>query len=362
MTPPTTGADVPGPTVHVDPRAVRENAAAVCERFDGSVVGVTKAVAGDPTVAAAMLDGGVDGIGDSRLLNLRRVGEHLDAERTLLQGPMLSDLEPVVRHAERSLHSEGEVVAALAETASQLGTTHDVVLMVDTGDRREGVLPGDALELVRATVDLEGIRVVGLGTNTGCFGGVLPTATSMREFVDVVGDVEAALDREFPVVSGGSTVTLPLVEDGTLPERVNELRVGEGILLGTDVSRGRTIGYLRRDAFTLEAAVIECKRKPSTPDGETGHTVEGSSREFEDRGLRSRAILALGSQDTVPSELTPLTDGVEVLGASSDHLVCDVTDATEPVAVGDSLRFRMGYQALTRSFTSEYVGRTVIDE
>lgn len=350
------------PTVHVDLDAIRENARAVCDRFDGRVVGVTKAVAGDPAVAGAMLDGGVDGIGDSRLLNLARVGEHVAADRTLLQSPMLSDLDPVVHYAERSLHTELEVIEALADVARYHGVTHDVVLMVDTGDRREGVMPDDALPTLRGAVDLAGVRVVGLGTNAGCFGGVVPTAESMAEFVAVVEDAEAALGREFPVVSGGSTVTLPLVEDGTLPARVNELRVGEGILLGTDVSGGREVDYLRQDAFTLRAEVIECKRKPSTPSGEPGRNVDGDRPAFEDRGVRERAIVALGKQDTVPDELVPVADGVEILGASSDHLVCDVTEAGVAVGVGDVLAFRMGYRALVQAFTSEYVGREATGE
>lgn len=356
--PPGPAACVAAPTVRVDLGAVRENARTVCERFDGRVVGVTKAVSGDPAIARAMLAGGVDGIGDSRLLNLARVGG-LDAERTLLVAPMLGDLDRVVRLAERSLHSEIEVVEALAATARAEGRTHDVVLMVDIGDRREGAMPADVLPILRRAVGLDGVRVVGLGTNTGCFGGVLPTTASMAEFVSIVEEAETALDRTFPVVSGGSTVALSLVEAGTLPERVNELRVGEAILLGTDVSRGREIPSLRQDAFTLRAEVIECKRKPSTPDGPTGRNVDGEQPDFEDRGTRERAIVALGKQDTVPGQLAPLVDGVEVLGASSDHTVCDVTDADETVRVGDALEFRMGYRALAQAFTSEYVAREV---
>ena len=366
MTSHSLAVDGSAPTVAVDLRAVRENVRAVRERFDGRVLGVTKAVSGDPAVAAAMLDAGVDGIADSRLLNLARVGEdgcndRETVERTLLVSPALGDLDRVVHYAERSLHTEFAVLEELAAVTRDHGLVHDVVVMVDTGDRREGVLPEDALPFLESAVALDGVRVVGVGTNAGCFGGVLPTRESMREFVSVVETAERDLGHEFPVVSGGSTVTLPLVEAGTLPGRVNELRVGEGILLGTDVSRDRTIPYLRQDAFALRVEVIECKQKPSTPAGETGHAVDGSQPAFEDRGLRERAIVSIGKQDTVPEELHPLDPGVEVLGASSDHLVCDVTDADPPVSVGDVLEFRMGYRALLQSFTSEYVGRDVVD-
>ncbi|MFD1646096.1 alanine/ornithine racemase family PLP-dependent enzyme [Haloarchaeobius litoreus] len=356
MAPPDTRG-VDAPTVHVDLDVVRENARAVCARFDGRVVGVTKAVTGDPAVARAMLDGGVDGVGDSRILNLSRLAEHVDAERTLLVSS-LRDRDRVVTAADRSLHSEVAVLEAVATAARERGVEHDVLVMVDTGDRREGVLPEDLRPTLHRAVELDGVRVVGVGTNVGCFGGVLPTAASMGEFVSLVEESEAALGRRFPVISGGSSVTLPLVEAGTLPDRVNELRVGEAILLGTDVTRDRTVPYLRNDAFTLRAEVIECKRKPSTPAGPRGRDVDGDRPGFEDRGVRERAIVAVGEQDVVTDELVPLADGVEVVGASSDHTVCDITDATARITVGDTLSFRPGYRALVQAFTSEYVGRT----
>ena len=357
MTPPASRASTapPAPRLLVRPDVVRRNAAAVCERFEGRVLGVTKAVCGEPAVAAAMLAGGVDGLADARTANLARLDEHVATETTQLVGPMLSQVDRVIRVADRSLHTEPRVVEALSAIAADRGLRHRVVVMVDVGDRREGVLPDDLVPLLEQVVDLPGIEVVGVGTNVGCFGGVLPTPAKMDSFVSVVESAEAALDWEFPIVSGGSSVTLPLVESGELPDRINELRVGEALLLGTDVTRDRRIPYLAGDAFELQAEVVERKRKPSSPDGERGQPVDGPGRSFPDRGERTRAILALGTQDTVPGELEPLLAGVDVLGASSDHTVLDVTDCNRRIAVGDTIGFRPGYNALVRSFTSEYV-------
>lgn len=384
------GRDDPTPRAVVRPAAIAENAAAVAARFDGRLVGVTKAVCGDPVVASALLDGGADGIGDSRVRNLGRVGSGDDgestrfdakttrinadttrpnAETTLLRVPMASDAERVVATADRSLHSEPAVVRRIDAAAAARDTTHDAILMVDVGDRREGVLPGDVPGVVADLTNegigptaTEGARLAGLGTNLGCFGGVVPTPEKLRSFVDVVAAAEDAVGREFDVVSGGSTVTLPLVEDGDVPARVNELRVGEGILLGTDVTAGRRIPYLRGDAFELRAEVVECKRKPSTPAGLRARNVEGERPTFEERGWRTRAIVALGEQDADTSDLQPLDGAVEVLGASSDHTVLDVTDADRPIGVGDELGFRPGYRALVGAFTSEYVGREVVEQ
>lgn len=359
MTParPTASESAPVPRILIRPAVVRRNAAAVCSRFDGRVVGVTKAVCGDPAVATAMLAGGVDGLADAKTGTLARLEERVAAETTQLVGPMVSRVDEVVRVADRTLQSEPGVVEAVSSAAAERGITHRVVLMVDVGDRREGVLPTDVVPVLDGIVDLPAVEVVGLGTNVGCFGGVLPTPSKMASFVSVVESAERALGREFPIVSGGSSVTLPLVESGELPGRINELRVGEAILLGTDLTRDRQVPYLAGDAFELQAEVVERKRKPSTPSGERGSPVDGRRRSFSDRGERSRAIVALGKQDTVPRELDPLRSGIAVLGASSDHTVLDVTDCDRRVAVGDTIGFRPGYNALARSFTSEYVHR-----
>jgi predicted amino acid racemase len=357
----------PPPRMLVRPGAVRENAAAVRERFDGRVVGVTKATCGDPVVAGAMLDGGVDGVGDSRVRNLSRVGDVRGAETTLLRVPRASAAADVVAAADRSLVSEPAVVDRLGRAARQRSESrdasapHDVILMVDVGDRREGVLPEDAPGAAARIADVDGVRLAGLGTNLGCFGGVVPTPGRLAEFVDAVERAEGVVDGRFDVVSGGSTVTLPLVEDGELPGRVNELRVGEAILLGTDVTAARRVPYLRGDAFELRAEVVECKRKPSKPEGPRGRNAAGERPSFDDRGRRDRAVLALGEQDAVVDDLDPLADGVEVLGASSDHTVLDVEDAARDVSVGDELGFRPGYRSLVRAFTSEYVHRVVAD-
>src|SRR5690606_31868608 len=63
----------------------------------------------------------------------------------------------------------------------------------------------------------------------------------------------------------------------------------------------------------------------------------------------------IGREDVLIEGLTPIHKGVRVLGASSDHLVMDVTEADPPVAVGDRVAFRMNYGAMLMAMTSEYV-------
>ena len=160
-------------------------------------------------------------------------------------------------------------------------------------------------------------------------------------------------------VSGGNSGSLPLLLEKGLPKGINHLRIGEAILQG-----GRDTFYdepwtaLNRNAFLLEGELIEVKRKPSRPIGKTSVDAFGNVPTFVDRGERLRGILNIGREDVSPENLTPLDQRVELLGASSDHLILDL-EAMDPLPeVGDKIQFHMGYSALLAAMTSEYVIKT----
>lgn len=343
------------PTVRVRLEAIRENAAAVASRFDGDLAAVTKGVCGDPHVAEAMLQGGAGLLADSRIENLRRLDRRFDADLLLLRIPMASEIEAVARVADASLHSEIDILEALAATCQRLETTHRVIVMVDVGDRREGVLPEDLPAFLHRADALPGIEIDGIGTNFACMSGLQATPGKIRELRDLAESAESALGRELPVVSAGGSAILPRLEDSDGLAGVTQIRIGEGVLLGTEPTKDVPVEYLRQDAFELSAQVVELKEKPAEPDGETAQAAFGEPPTVEDGGWQTRAIVALGRQDADPGDLEPVLDGVEVIGASSDHTVLDVSGASLPIEVGDRLAFRPGYGSLLGAFTSPYV-------
>ena len=140
-----------------------------------------------------MLRGGATGLGDSRVENLARLdAAGLVAPRTLIRSPMISQVDAVVRHASTSLNTEMSVLEALSLASSRLGTTHAVVLMVELGDLREGVLPADLVPLAKRVADLPGLTLAGIGTNLACQHGVVPDQAKMDELSGLATDVEAA--------------------------------------------------------------------------------------------------------------------------------------------------------------------------
>ena len=317
---------------------------------------MTKGVSAEEHIVSAILAGGITKLADARLENvfrLRRSGFRQPI--TLLRIPMLSQAELVTSACDCSLNSEPEVLRALSDAALSLGRLHEVILMIDVGDLREGVAPEDAPELLRRALPLKGVRVAGIGTNMGCYGGILPTEKNLTLLCQVAGELERVAGEPLDIISGGGTSSLMLTAAGQLPSGVNQIRVGEGILLGTDSTFSRSIPWLNQDTFILRAEIVELKRKPTVPIGERGAAVFSDAPAFEDQGIRRRAIVALGQQDVPPSGVIPVDPAIRVLGASSDHMILDIEDSEESYALGDMVDLRLNYQGLLMACSSAYI-------
>lgn len=333
----------------------------LCASRGITVSGVTKCVRGEPAVARAMLDAGCTGLADSRLDNVRRLRDAgLDAEILLLRLPALSEVDEVVALCDASLVSETETARALSAAATRQGTTHGVLLMVENGDRREGLLAEDAAAAALEVENLEGIELRGIGTVLNCLCGVLPTRRHHEDFVGVLHRVEAALGRRLTTVSGGCTGDLHLVRDGTLPARVNHLRVGQAILTGSDFTTWAELPIPFVDAFKVYAEVIEVKCKPSAPGGSCGPDAFMRVREWPDEGVRRRAILAMGDIDLSTASLKPSQAGVRPVGASSHHFVVDVTEVDPPTRLGDELEFVALYPAVSTGWSSSCTTKEIV--
>ena len=87
---------------------------------------------------------------------------------TLIRSPMISQVERVVAHADVSFNTEMEVIGKLSDAAYGSGRTHGIVLMVELGDLREGIMPEDLLSTVRETLRCRNIVLKGIGTNLAC--------------------------------------------------------------------------------------------------------------------------------------------------------------------------------------------------
>ncbi len=351
---------MPAPSVIIDLDIIAENTRRVAAKLKPQGIGmfgVTKAACGSPLVARAMLRGGVFGLADSRLDNVQRMRHSgISAPIMMLRIPSVTEAPEVVRLCDLSLNSEAAVLDALAEAAQEQGVVHDVILMLEMGDRREGVSPQDLMPLAQTAMAEPSLRLAGIGANFMCASGVLPTVEKLERLARLADDVEQRFGTKLEYVSGGNSANLALMEtEGVpMPSRINNLRIGSTILRGENSFTGGTLPGYDDGAFTLEAELVEIQAKHSLPDGETGPDAFGNRLTFEDRGTRLRGIVNLGRVDIRPEGLKARHRDVEIVTASSDHLIVDITEAKK-FAVGDPIRFEMDYGALVQAMLSPYI-------
>jgi len=322
---------------------------------------VVKCVCGDIKIAEAILEGGIYSLMDSRMKNIaafRKAG--IRAPLGLLRIPMLSELHDMLSYADWSLISMPGTITELEKLCASEKKEFDVLLMTDVGDLREGIWPDRIGEMADLFRKCRWIRCIGVGTNFGCFGGVMPSKENLKMLVDISSELQRALGNNKWLISGGGTnLFYEMLNSDITPPEINHLRIGGALLrgrCGTNVIEG-----LRQDAFVLTAEYVEIARKPSRPLGPIGTDAFGKVPHFEDRGMRYRAIAAIGKQDVIPEDLMPLTPGVTVLGASSDHLVLDIDDADPRPEMGGTLDFSFKrYGALLHAFNSDYIERVYV--
>lgn len=165
------------PIVEIDTNKIKHNVEIIvnsCKDKGIKVAGVTKVFCGMPEIAKAYVDGGIDYLADSRVENLMKLKD-FSQPKILLRLPMKSEAELVVEYADISLNSEIETIKALSEKALEKDKVHQIILMVDLGDLREGYYKEeDIYSAVEEILDLKGVRLIGIGTNLTCYGGVIP--------------------------------------------------------------------------------------------------------------------------------------------------------------------------------------------
>lgn len=343
------------PRLEINLAHLKHNVAKVVEKCGScgiQVAGVIKGATGLVEVAKQFDEGGAAFIASSRLEQIEDAkNAGIQKPMMLIRVPMISEVSDVIRLADVSLNSELSVVKALNEEAGSQGKIHKVIIMADMGDLREGYWDKEEMADVCCYIEkeLDNIQLIGIGTNVGCYGSISPTVETLDQLVEVAEHIETRLGRKLEYISGGATSSLMRVWDGDIPERINLLRVGEGILLARDldVFYGYDMSELYQDVFRLKAEVIEVKDKPSHPVGTIAVDAFGHTPTYVDRGIRRRALLAVGKVDYGdPLELLPLEKGIEVLGASSDHTIIDIEDAEKDWKVGDIMEFDICYATI----------------
>lgn len=326
---------------------------------------VTKGANNIPEVVKAVVEGGVDYLADSRIQRFKKLQSIVkDIPLMLLRIPGPSELKEVIKYADISLNSELSIIKALNKEAASQNKKHKIVYMLELGDLREGIYPAEKIiDKVQEVKKLSNIILEGIGANLSCYGGIKPDLENLGKLSDLAQKIENLYNINLRIVSGGSTTSLPLLLEDKMPAKINHLRIGEAVLLGRDMEElwDYKITGIKKDSFILKGEIIELKEKPSKPFGEPFVDAFGHKPSFEDKGKRKRAILGIGKADFVyPKQLIPVKEGVEILGASSDHLILDVEEVKEELALGDIMSFKLFYGPMLYLTASPLVEKEII--
>ncbi|MGB7249766.1 MAG: alanine/ornithine racemase family PLP-dependent enzyme [Phormidesmis sp.] len=348
------------PRIEISLSRIQANAQVLCDLYARkgiSVMGVSKAVLGEPAIAQAMIRGGVKFIADSRIENIQKMKRAGIPAQLVLLRTALSQAEQIVQNADISLNTEIATLEELSYYAKAHNKIHPVIIMVELGDLREGILPCDLMPFVRRVRSLSHIKITGVGCNLTCYGGIKPDTKNMRMLCELVEMIEHEFGMTLNIVSGGNSANYEWCSAERTVGKINNLRIGESILLGRETVNRQMIPGLSAHAFQLVAEVIEFKQKPSLPFGEICQDAFGNIPRVKDRGLHQRAIVALGRQDVLTSGLRS-PDQLEILGSSSDHTILD--SQNHPLKIGDEVNFELDYGGLLSAMTSPFIKKQFV--
>ncbi|OFY04724.1 MAG: hypothetical protein A2W93_04925 [Bacteroidetes bacterium GWF2_43_63] len=334
---------------------------------------VTKVLSGERELLEHILTRermqGIHSFGDSRISSLRNIKDVCSEAITVyIKPPATAYAEDVVRYADISLNSSLRTIVKLNDFAKKMKRRHQVVIMVELGELREGVLRDNLVDFYNRVFNLDNIEVIGLGANLGCMYGVEPTYDKLLQLSLYKQVLELRFNRNLPILSGGSSITLPLVDAGKMPADINHLRIGEAAFFGTSPLNNELFRDLDGRTFEYYANIIELAEKDMVPDGiisdgNVGHTIEFDSAR---RGRKTiKAILDFGLIDVDLSSLKALDKTVKFVGITSDMTVVDVgsnraKNGSKKYHVGDTILFKPDYMGVARLLNSRFTGKRIV--
>ena len=325
---------------------------------------VTKLLCGNKSYIQEVLNLGVTEIHDSRISNLKTVKNiNPDIQTVYIKPPAKRSISKIIKFADVSFNSEYATIKMLSDEAVKQNKLHKIIIMIEMGDLSEGVVGENVIEFYSSVFKLPGIKIVGLGTNLNCLHGVMPSQDKLIQLSLYKQLIEVKFNRKIPWVSGGTSVTIPLLLKNMRPMGINHFRVGEILYFGLNLFTMKTVKGMKDDVFKLHAEIIELSEKPKVPVGELAENPSGEVTQINesDYGKTSyRANIDIGLLAIHTKFLIPTDKKIEISGASSDMLVIDLGNTRRNYKVGDLVSFKLRYMGALSILNSDYIEKKVV--
>ncbi len=324
---------------------------------------VSKLLCGNKDYLEVLIALGAKEIHDSRVSNLRTIKSlNPNIQTVYIKPPAKGSIDSVIAYADVSMNTEFYTIKLLSDEAVKQDKLHKVIIMIETGDLREGVMGDNLIEFYSKIFELPNIEIIGLGTNLNCLHGVMPSQDKLVQLCLYKQIIELKFNRKIPWISGGTSVTIPLALNRQLPKGVNHFRVGETLYFGINLFEDKPIPGMKSDVFELFAEIIEISEKPMLPIGELAANPQGEVMEIDESlyGQSSyRAILDIGLLDIDPKYLLLEEYDFKIVGASSDMLVIDLGKNEQNYTVGDLVSFKLKYMGALQILNSSYIEKRI---
>lgn len=325
---------------------------------------VTKLLCGNEAYLKEVLDLGIKEVCDSRISNLKKVKEiNPDVQTVYIKPPGRRNIREVISYADVSFNSESSIIKLLSEEAGRQGKTHKVTIMIELGDLREGIMGEHLIDFYGSIFELPNIEITAIGANLNCLHGVMPSQDKMIQLSLYKQLIEAQFNKSIPYITGGTSVTLPLLLQQQVPLAVNHFRIGETLYFGNNLVNEKIIDGMKSDVIRLYSEIIEITKKPKVPIGAMAANPSGESFEVDESDYGKshyRAILDVGLLDISPDYLIPEDEDINIVNASSDMLVVDLGETRSNYQVGDLVSFRLKYMGALRLLNSDYIDKMVV--
>jgi len=307
-------------------------------------------------------------IGESRLSSLKNIKKINPNISTIYIKPPAKQLAPhIVECADISVNTSAETIEILNKEAKKQKKIHKVIIFIELGELREGVLRENIVAFYKRVFNLSNIEIIGIGSNLGCMYGIEPTYDKLVQLSLFKQLLEETFDKKIDLISGGSSITLPLIKRNLVPASINHFRIGEAAFFGTSPLDDKRFNNLSTDTFTLQANIIEMEEKWSVPDGvigdgNIGHTAEPTAE--DDTSKTYRAILDFGLLDVDVNDLKVKDPNVNFIGTTSDMTVYDLgqnlnSKLKHKYQVGNRMFFKPNYMAVARCMNSKFVDLSI---
>jgi len=195
-----------------------------------------------------------------------------------------------------------------------------------------------------------------------------PPTKRLQRLSSYKEQISVKFNKKLKYISGGSSITLPLIEQGTVPKEINHFRVGEAAFFGVSPLYNKQFLDLHTDTFAFEANIIELEEKKIVPEGVLSDANIGHTADFEDHDASEttvKAILDVGMLDVDKDDIEALDKEVRFVGITSDMMVVDIgknrnVEGKKKYHVGDRIRFRTNYMAVARLLNSKFIDKRFI--